>query len=439
MEKQTIKQRVLAAIDQEKDRLIALTERLWKHPELGYKESFGTKVVADFLRDLGMEPEENIAITGCSAEIEGSDQGPVIAVLGELDAIVSPEHPAADPATGAVHACGHHLQVAAMAGVAQGLVASGAMNELSGRVRFMAVPAEEYVELGFRSKLREEKKISYYGGKQELIAKGFFDDVNISMMIHSLSLPKGKRVLISSSSLSFVGKEIRFIGKEVQAASEPEKGVNALNAAVIAMNAIHVQRETFMDKDSVRIHPIITKGGDIVNNVPADVRMETYVRARSVQAMLDANRKADRALKAGAIAVGAEVEIQDTPGYLSLLNNLELEALFRSNAVELIGEAAIVDGGDVRVSTDFGDISQLIPSIHPYIGGVEAPLHTREFQVTDIETACIIPAKLMAATIVDLLADNAKEGRTICKNFRPAMTKEEYMKLLEKLTCLTRF
>ena len=116
-------------------------------------------------------------------------------------------------------------------------------------------------------------------------------------------------------------KQIRFLGRAAHAGGAPQRGINALNAAMIAMNAIAAQRETFWEKDTIRIHPIITKGGDAVSVVPAEVTMETFVRGGSLEAIVDANRKVDRCLRAGAMAVGAEVEIHTIPGYLPQRND----------------------------------------------------------------------------------------------------------------------
>ena len=433
MDKAALKKRVWDLIDSETDRIIRLGERIWENPELGYKEAFGTKAVTEFLETLGLDVKTEIAVTGCAADIHGAGEGPTIAILGELDAIVCPDHPEADGKTGAVHACGHHIQVAAMAGAALGLAASGVMTELSGTVRVMAVPAEEFVELAFRSQLKEDGKISYFGGKQELVANGGLDGVDVAMMIHSLDLAEGKKVLIGPNGNGFIGKEVRFVGKEAHAGGAPEDGVNALNAAMLAISGIHAQRETFKDGDRVRVHPILTRAGDIVNVVPADVRMESYVRARTVEAMLEANRKVDRALKGGAMAVGAGVEITDTPGYLPLLDEPTLSSLYRENAVAVAGDAVIVDGGDFTGSFDFGDLSHLMPTLHPFAGGVKGALHTRKFEMVDADAAMILPAKLMAATVIDLLAEDARAGKRLCETFVPKMTRRHYLDLLESL------
>ena len=132
----------------------------------------------------------------------------------------------------------------------------------------------------------------------------------------------------------------------------------------MAMGAINALRETFRDQDSVRIHPIITKGGDLVNVVPSEVTMETYVRGKTVEAIADADVKLDRALKAGALAMGAQVEIETLPGFLPVMEEPNLQGLFLSNAEDLFGKDQCVERGHVAGSTDMGDISHLM---RPYI------------------------------------------------------------------------
>src|SRR5262249_43745409 len=151
-------------------------------------------------------------------------------------------------------------------------------------------------------------ELEFMLGKPELVAKGHFDDIDMAMMIHLES--KGPRACMFSSSNGAVIKRVTYIGRAAHAGTVPQLGINALNAAVLSMQAIALLRETFWEKDTIRIHPIITKGGDAVSAVPSDVRMETFVRAGSVDAMLEANGKVDRCVRAGAWAVGADVEIQ---------------------------------------------------------------------------------------------------------------------------------
>lgn len=429
MDIREIKERVIKAIDDNKEMILKAGKEMYDNPEFGYKEFKGTKIVSEYLKGLGLEVEEGIAYTGCRARANEEKSGPKVAVLGELDAISCANHKDSNE-LGAVHACGHHIQIAGMLGVATGLVKSGVLDELDGKVDFIATPAEEFVELEYRSRLREEGKIKYFGGKQELIYNGAFDDVDISMMFHALELGD-KKVLTAPVSNGFIGKTVKFIGREAHAGSAPHEGINALNAAMLAINNVHAQRETFKDSDRVRFHPILTKGGDIVNSVPADVRMEAYVRARTIEGMVDANKKANRGLLAGAYAVGADIEITEIPGYLPILKHDSIEEVLENNLVLLGVKDEMIKGGDFTGSFDFGDVSHIMPTLHPMFGGIKGALHTKEFEMIDPEVAILLPAKALALTVVDLLYGNSEKAKEILKNFKPVMTKEEYLKFME--------
>ena len=141
-----------------------------------------------------------------------------------------------------------------------------------------------------------------------------FDDIDMAMLVHGMENSDKNVVNVNSGSVGFVTKKVQFIGKEAHAGLCPENGVNALNAASLALMAINSIRETFKDSDCIRVHPIITKGGDLVNIVPADVRLEAYVRGRSIEAIKDANYRVNRAIKGAAYAIGAQAVIEDIPG-----------------------------------------------------------------------------------------------------------------------------
>jgi len=323
--------------------------------------------------------------------------------------------------------------IAALMGVTIGLVGSNAMDHLDGTVKLIAVPAEEFVELEYRQKLQADGEIEFMGGKQELIKFGEFDDVDVAMMIHGNSATPGPKVLVSGGSNGFIGKTVKYIGKEAHAGGAPFDGVNALNAAMLGMMGIHANRETFKDEDSIRVHPIITKGGDLVNIVPAEVKMETYVRGSNIDAIIDANEKVNNALKGGAMSVGAEVEITEIPGYLSMIQDPIMSKLFEQNANQIVGNENVEIAKRMGGSTDMGDVSHIIPSIHPYTGGISGTAHTRNFEFVDEDAAYIVPAKCMAMTVIDLLFDNAKETKDVKSNFEQKMTKEEYLNMWREL------
>ncbi|KAB1192259.1 amidohydrolase [Haloferax sp. MBLA0076] len=399
-----LKARVCDAIDAHAEDIVAFAKDVQAEPELGYKEVKTTAKVVSIFEDLGLDVETELAITGARARAGSGDF--VAAVLGELDALVNPDHPHADPDTGAVHACGHNAQLANLVGTAFGLVASGVVDDLDGAVEFVAVPAEEYLDLDYRRGLHESGDIEFFGGKQELIRRGYVDDWDAAVMMHAGSNTPEREVTSNFSTNGFVGKFVTYRGTEAHAGAAPEEGVNALNAAMLGMNAVNALRETFRDDDHVRVHPIVTRGGDGVNVVPAEVTMESYVRAASIEAVSEANESVNRALSSGAMAIGGDVEIEDYPGYMPLRTNQTLASLYEANARDIVGPDAVTEGRPhLSGSTDMGDITQLVPGLHPWTGGFDGAVHARDFRVVDEEMAYVVPAKLTACTLVDVLTD----------------------------------
>jgi len=425
-----LKRAACEAIDNHREEIMALGDSIFNEPELGYKEFKTAAKVQKLFDELGYEHTDGVAVTGVIAPRKGRSSKLRVSVMGELDAVVAPDHPNADKVTGAAHACGHNCMIASLAGVAYALKDANIMEELDGDVVLMAVPAEEYVEIGYRNELRKEGKITFLGGKQEFVHLGVMDDIDIMVMQHTESTDGEKvKCFAGGGSNGFCGKLINYTGVESHAGGAPHLGVNALNAANIGLMAVHLQRETFKDEDHIRVHPIITKGGDLVNVVPADVRIETYVRGSNVEAILDASKKVNRAFEAGAYAVGAQCEIIELPGYLPTILNDGLLDIMYANLKELVGEEACARvASAMGGSSDAGDISYLMPAIQSYIGGGGGNFHSKDMRIPDKEMAYLTAAKAMVMTVIDLLADGAKAGLAIKESFKAPMTKEQYLK-----------
>ena len=428
MTRTELKRRVTEAVERRSDEIIALGETIRRHPELGFKEVKTAKLVEETFHRLGLTTRTGLALTGVRAEAAGQKgQGPTFALIGELDALVVSGHPEADPVTGAAHACGHNAQVAGLLGAAMALHDAGAFEHLSGRVVFFAVPAEEGGDLEWRMSQRRAGTLEFFGGKPELVKRGHFDDVDLAMMIHTTPRPEDGKASVPLSNNGRVGKLARFIGRASHAGGAPHLGVNALYAAQIALAAINALRETFKDEDTIRIHPILTHGGSQVNVIPAEARIETYVRGRTLDAVLDANRKVDRALRAGALALGAKVEIDTLPGYLPLDCDATMARYFKDNAVALVGESEYRELGHRTGSTDMGDLSQIMPVLHPYMGGARGTGHAADYAIVDKPLAYLAPAKALATMAVDMLWDGAAVAREVLANARPRLTREAYL------------
>lgn len=434
MEKEELKRLVCKEIDRQREKIFEIGDDIFAHPELGFKEIRTSKIVCDFFDNIGISYTDGLAITGVKGRLKQTDEdgGINVAIMGEMDAVVCPLHPCADPKTGAAHACGHNGQIACMLASAIGLKLSGAENYLGGNIYFMAVPAEECVELEWRTQQIKNGRLSYLGGKQELIHTGAYDNIDMAMQVHGMEDRDANIVNINSGSVGFVTKKVKFIGREAHAGLCPEDGANALNSASLALMAINSMRETFKDQDFIRVHPIITKGGDLVNIVPADVRMETYVRGRSIESIKDANDKVNRAIRGCAYAMGVEVEIDDVPGYLPVVQNEEMSEIFKNNAFDLFPDAIMETEKIGGASSDIGDIATIMPTIQPSIGGFSGGFHSKGLSVVNKEKAYIIPAKAMAMTAIDLLWDDCGVARDICKRFS-GISSEEYDNLWNRL------
>ena len=428
MTKDELKKQVYAAIDRRADEIIGLGEQIRRTPELGFKEFKTAKLVEETLAKIGLSPKGGLAITGVRADLPGqAGDGPTFAMLGELDALVVAGHPEADPATGAAHACGHNAQVAGLLGAAMGLIDTKAVQHLAGRLVFFAVPAEEYGDVEWRVSQARAGKLEFLGGKPELLRLGHFDDVELAMMIHGTSRTEDGKAGVSASNNGCIVKTVRYIGRAAHAGGAPHMGINALYAANIGLMSINAIRETFRDEDTIRVHPIITHGGSQVNVIPGEVRIETYVRGKTMQAILDANVKVDRALRAGALALGAKVEIETIPGYMPMTCDPIMARHFRDTVTGLFGEEHYRQIGHRTGSTDMGDLSQVMPILHPYIGGARGTGHGADFAIVDKPLAYLGPAKALAAMVVDMLWDGAAGAREVMANAKPPMTRASYL------------
>lgn len=435
MTKEELKQKVCDAIDKRAEDIMSFGTSVLDEPELGYKETKTSAKVQEAMDKLGIPYTTGWAITGVKGRLKGKNSKRTVAVMGELDSIVCRRHPSADPVTGAAHCCGHFIQISDMLGVAMALKDAGAMDYLGGDVVFFAVPSEECIEIEYRKKLMDEGKIHFFGGKQEIILQGGFDDIDAAMEMHAYSTddPEGN-IILNGGMSGFITKLIEYHGKAAHAAGQPHLGVNALNACMLGIMGVNALRETFQEKDHVRFHPIITSGGDLVNVVPDLVRMESYVRAASADAMKFYNDRINRALRAGADAIGATCEIKDMPGYLPMEQDKALGKICEANADTIFGKDHVDTNPPFNAgSTDVGDICNLMPCIHPHVGCVHRALHSAEFELFQKQAAYIKTTKVMAMTVIDLLYDNAAGLEDILKDYKPRMTKEQYLAYMDSL------
>ena len=299
MLKQERMEQLMNLVAGQRELMFAAERHIWQNPETGYREWKTNEYMKEAFEKMGYTLTMAGNIPGFYTDLDTGRPGPKLLIMGEMDSLIVSTHPECDPETGFVHACGHHAQSAALLGIAAALKQPGALDGMCGSIRLMAVPAEELIEIGYREGLRQEGIIKYFGGKVEFMHRGYMDGCDLALLVHTSGGEK-ETISLTPGSNGCVTKNINFVGVSSHAGGAPHMGVNALYAANLAMNAVNALRETFQEKDMIRFHPIITKGGGAVNAIPNDVRVESYVRGASVEAIVANNAKINRALAASA-------------------------------------------------------------------------------------------------------------------------------------------
>ncbi len=419
-------------VDKHREEILAAEDYIWRHPETGFREWKTTAYMQDVFEKAGYTLVKAGDIPGFYTDIETGRPGPKLLIMAELDALSAPNHVQA--VDGCAHACGHHAQCAAMAGIALALKEPGALDGLSGSVRLMCVPAEELIELDFRDGLRRAGVIHYLGGKTEFMHRGYMDGVDLAFLFHT-STRTDCDFDCHYGQNGCIAKTVRYEGVAAHAGGSPEKGVNALYAASLGLQGINAIRETLRDDDHIRIHPIMTSGGACVNIIPCEATLESYIRGASFDAILDANRKVDRALAAGALALGARVSVSDRPGYAPLVNSPEL--------VEAVGEAmrALIGEDRVKITnewttgcTDMGDVSCIMPVLHPHIAGAAGKSHGDDYHLVDREMACVNSAKGQLLLMALLLENGAARAKQVVERYHaPYESKAAYFATLDAI------
>ena len=421
-------------VDKYQNAILAAFQYFWKNPETGYREVKTSAYLQAAFQEMGYSVVTAGNIPGFYADLDTGRPGPTVAILAELDALLCPAHPEADPETGAVHCCGHGAQLAALFGVAAVLKEQGVLAGLCGKIRLMAVPAEESIEIDYRKKLIEQGIIHYYTGKVECMYRGWFDSVDIAFMIHTRSTTENSG-FINGGSNGCIIKEIEFSGVASHAGGSPHLGINALYAANLALNAVNSLRETFQDCNHIRFHPIITAGGESVNVIPNYVRMESYVRGTTIEAISSANYKINRAIAASAAALGANVRINDTFGYHPLRNCQSLIPIVENVMGNILGAVTCTPDDIGSGCTDMGDLSSVMPVIHPYVSGAKGASHGADYIISDPYTACIRSAKVQLGFLERLLENNAKLANQVISEYKPIYGSiAEYFQKIDSLS-----
>ncbi len=375
-----------ARLDESRGQLIELSHRIHAHPELAFQEEQACGWLCDMLSDAGFTVDKG-AHDLPTAFVARFGSGPLhIAICAEYDCL---------PGIG--HACGHNIIAAAAVGA--GIAAARVADDVGLTVSVIGTPAEEGG-----------------GGKIVLLRNGAFEGVHGAMMVHPAPADVAEPPIIAVQHF-----DVFYTGKEAHASSYPEQGINAADALTVAQVAIGLLRQHMRPTD--RIHGIVTKGGDAANIVPAHTSAKYYVRARTLEQLESIREKVNRCFEAGALATGAKLEMVDVEApYAEMEHDHEMAALYQRNA-EALGRVFPAGGGSglqrFAGSTDMGNVSLVMPAIHPMIGIASAPAANHQPEFTEhcitgsADQAVFDGALAMAWTAIDMATDSSLRDRML--------------------------
>ncbi|MGM0843595.1 MAG: M20 family metallopeptidase [Bacillota bacterium] len=373
-----LKQRAAEEIDSLKTIFDEISIYIGENPELGHEEFKASKVLSETLEDYGFEVEMGTCglPTAFRAVFDSGKEGPVIGFMAEYDAL---------PEVG--HACGHNL-IGTM-GIAAGIGLSKVLSETGGKVIVYGTPAEET-----------------RGGKVTMADEGVFDELDVALMVHPLN-----RYVKSGSSLAMDAIQFEFFGKPTHAAASPEDGINALDAVIQNFNSINALRQHILP--TARIHGIITEGGKAANVTPDYAVAQFYVRGKTRAYVNELTEKVKRCAEGAALQTGATMKHSFYEfSYDDMITNAGLSDAFTKELVSLgVDPSEILEQRDGSGSLDMGNVSQVVPSIHPYIKITDGAFacHTHEFReaamTEQAREAMILGAKAMALTGLEIITN----------------------------------
>lgn len=373
---ESLKQRVIEEVERLRDELIRVSDDIHAHPETAFEEHYAADLLTRVAQQHGMSIQKGIADlpTAFRAERRGAGPGITVAFLAEYDAL---------PGLG--HACGHNIIGAAALGAA--LAVAHVIDELPGRVVLLGTPAEEKG-----------------GGKMLLVDRGAFTDIDAALMIHPSVRNMTRRKSLSSHNLFF-----EFFGRPAHAAAAPDDGINALNGVILLFNNINALRGHV--PDGVRIHGIIPDGGQAHNIVPDYATAQFSVRAPNKSIASGLVAKVIACAEAAALATGTRLSYRELYHYDNMIPNPVLAESFEANLRRLGREVQEPEPNERMGSTDMGNVSHVVPSLHPYIAIADEGTagHTEAFRDAAASerghAGLIDGAKAMAMTAIDLFTD----------------------------------
>ncbi len=374
MEIEKLKLKVKDSVESQRQQLIQLSLNIHDNPELGFKEEKASAWLTSYLEDSGFHVERGIAGLATAFRATYGQGSPRIALLAEYDAL---------PKIG--HGCGHNI--IATSAVGAGVASKTIIDQLGGSIMVLGTPGEEVL-----------------GGKIDMVKSGTFKEIDMAMIVHPDVRNMPTEEVLACSSL-----EVEFFGRPAHAAGQPHRGINALDAMILAFTSINSLRQHI--KGEARIHGIITDGGEAPNIVPAHSAAVFLVRALDYDYLAELKDKVLNCFTGASVASGARLEYRwKDRTYAPMKSNMTLAGLFKQNLESLGRHVEAFDPRFGLGSTDMGNVSQVVPSIHPTIAiaPLEVFIHTPEFAAAAASQAghegLMDAAKAMAMTVADILS-----------------------------------
>jgi len=373
LEEEKLKEKLKAELEIRRSELVRLSSDIHDNPELGFQEVKAVSWLSNYLENNGFCVEKGVAGLATAFQATYGEGKPKIAVLAEYDAL---------PGIG--HGCGHNIIAASAVGA--GVASKIVVDNLGGSIIILGTPGEET-----------------FGGKIDMIKAGIFDDVDVAMMVHPSVLN-----MAIYRTLACLPLEVEFFGKAVHAAIHPAEGVNALEAIILAFNSINSLRQHI--EEQARIHGIITNGGEAPNVVPAYSAAKFIIRAPDYAYLEELQGKVLNCFKGASSASGARLKYRwGEKVYAPIRNNVAMARLFSDNLESLGRKLDIFDSQSPFGSSDIGNVSEVVPSMHPMVAIASPPvsLHSTEFASAAASEAgyrgLLDAAKAMAMTVVDII------------------------------------
>lgn len=365
-----------------------LSVKLLNNPELGFKENITQKIILDEINSIDPNIKtERCLKTGIKISFD-NNKNKTIGIIAEMDALYQPKHKKANSNTGAAHACGHYTQVVIALSMINEIVKGKRLQDFDTNIAFIFTPAEEFVDLDWRKRQKEIGKLTFFGGKQEAIKEGVFDDIDYCISFHAIGEEFSKRTVeINCDLAGFNFKYFDFYGKASHAAFAAEQGINAQSISALFTVALGLVRQQVKDPSKIRFNPVVIGDNtESINVIPDHVRMGCDLRYFDLDESVRLLNQFNNAAAGCAEALGGKAKITTQIGYLPLISNRDMNAIVKNVFLKDDSITEIIeDRGYTMAAGDIGDVSYMMPTIQIGYGGWHGTIHGYDFELVDPE------------------------------------------------------